>query len=296
MCGIAAIFNYGTNADYVSREELLAMRDHMASRGPDGVGEWISADQRVGLGHRRLSIIDLSPTGAQPMFNEDKSLAIIFNGEIYNYRELRADLEKRGQRFFSQSDTEVILKLFAERGADVVHALRGMYAFIIWDARKKELFFARDPFGIKPLYYADDGKTVRVASQVKALLAGGNIDTSVDPAGHVGFFLWGAVPDPFTLYRGISALPAGHTLTISENGDRQLRAFCSIPEILQDAESEFRAPGSSLPAPCSDRELLHSALHDSAEHHLVADVPVGVFLSAGLDSSTITALVSESHS
>jgi asparagine synthase (glutamine-hydrolysing) len=296
MCGIAAIFNYSCNADYVSREELLAIRDHMAARGPDGVGEWISDDRRVGLGHRRLSIIDLSPTGAQPMFNEDKSLAIIFNGEIYNYRALRADLEKR-ERFVSQSDTEVILKLYAERGADVVHALRGMYAFVIWDTRKRELFLARDPFGIKPLYYADDGKSIRVASQVKALLAGGHTDTSVDPAGHVGFFLWGAVPDPFTLFRGISALPAGHTLTISENGERQLREFCSIPEILRAAEKEghtSHVTGHSSQVTAS-RELLHAALHDSAEHHLVADVPVGVFLSAGLDSSTITALVGESH-
>ena len=332
MCGIAAIFNYGIDADYVSREELLTIRDHMATRGPDGVGEWFSADRRVGLGHRRLSIIDLSPTGAQPMFNEDKSLAIIFNGEIYNYRELRSQLEAKGRRFFSQSDTEVLLHLYAERGSEMVHALRGMYAFIIWDATKRSLFLARDPFGIKPLYYADDGKTVRVASQVKALLAGGHIDTSIDPAGHVGFFLWGAVPDPFTLYRGISALPAGHTLTISENGERQLRAFCSIPEILRDAESlravgstkpeahlpssssqlpaerssllatsSLRAVGSSEPeaklplTPEARRDLLHTALHDSAEHHLVADVPVGVFLSAGLDSSTITSLVSESH-
>jgi asparagine synthase (glutamine-hydrolysing) len=292
MCGIAAIFNYGRTADYVSRDELLTIRDHMAARGPDGVGEWISADGRVGLGHRRLSIIDLSPTGAQPMFNEDKSLAIIFNGEIYNYRELRSQLTVNGYQFKSQSDTEVILKLYEERGADVVHALRGMYAFAIWDGRKKELFLARDPFGIKPLYYADNGKTIRVASQVKALLAGGHIDTSIDPAGHVGFFLWGAVPDPFTFYRGISALPAGHTLTISENGERQLREFCSVPKILRDAESNKDRQSFGAD---ETRDLLHDALHDSSEHHLVADVPVGVFLSAGLDSSTIAALVSESH-
>jgi asparagine synthase (glutamine-hydrolysing) len=292
MCGIAAIFNYGANADYVSREELIAIRDHMTSRGPDGVGEWISADRRVGLGHRRLSIIDLSPTGAQPMFNEDKSLAIIFNGEIYNYKQLRLQLFVKGHRFRSQSDTEVILKLYRERGADAVHALRGMYAFIIWDARKNELFFARDPFGIKPLYYADNGKTIRVASQVKALLAGGRVDTSIDPAGHVGFFLWGAVPDPFTLYRGISALPAGHTLTVSENGDRKLREFCSVPQILRDAE--LNEDQQSFGAD-ETRDLLHRSLYDSAEHHLVADVPVGVFLSAGLDSATIASLVSESH-
>jgi asparagine synthase (glutamine-hydrolysing) len=312
MCGIAAIFAYRFGAERVDRDELAAIRDRMYSRGPDGEGEWLSKDGRVGLAHRRLSIIDLSPAGAQPMFNEDKSLAIIFNGEIYNYRELRADLEKSGRRFFSQSDTEVILKLYEDRGADVVHALRGMYAFIIWDARNKKLFLARDPFGIKPLYYADDGRTVRVASQVKALLAGGKIDTSVDPAGHVGFFLWGTVPDPVTLFRGISALPAGHTLTIYENSDRQLREFCSIPKILRDSELNSRSAKvlqSDGPAPGrgwirrgeeslsenETRDLLHGALYDSAQHHLVADVPVGVFLSAGLDSSSITALLSESH-
>jgi asparagine synthase (glutamine-hydrolysing) len=295
MCGIAAIFSYGANADYVSREELLSIRDHMATRGPDGVGEWISADRRLGFGHRRLSIIDLSPTGAQPMFSQDKSLAIIFNGEIYNYKELRSELSVNGHRFHSQSDTEVILKLYEERGAGALHALRGMYGFIIWDGRKRNLLLARDPFGIKPLYYADDGNTIRIASQVKALLAGGHIDTSIDPAGHVGFFLWGAVPDPFTLYRGVSALPAGHTLTISENGERQLRGFCSIPEILREAELNKDHSKSSQRLSESRRVILHDALRDSAEHHLVADVPVGVFLSAGLDSSTITALVSESH-
>jgi asparagine synthase (glutamine-hydrolysing) len=292
MCGIAAIFNYRPSADYVSHEELLAIRDHMSRRGPDGAGEWISPDRRVGLGHRRLSIIDLSPSGAQPMFNEDRSLAIIFNGEIYNYRELRSQLSANGYRFESQSDTEVILKLYDQRGTDVVHALRGMYTFLIWDAPKRMLFAARDPFGIKPLYYADDGKSIRVASQVKALLAGRRVDTSIDPAGHVGFFLWGAVPDPFTLYRGISALPAGHTLTISENGERIVRSFYSVPEILRTAESGKNGEQIS---PAEKRAILHDVLHDSAEHHLVADVPVGVFLSAGLDSSTITALVSESH-
>jgi len=186
MCGIAAIFNYGATADYVSRDELLAIRDHMAARGPDGVGEWISADRRVGFGHRRLSIIDLSPTGAQPMFNEDKSLAIIFNGEIYNYRALRADLEKRGERFRSQSDTEVILRLYEQRGPEALHALRGMYAFAIWDGRKKQLFVARDPFGINPLYYAVDDKTMRLAAQVKALVVRGKEATSGVTAGNGG--------------------------------------------------------------------------------------------------------------
>jgi asparagine synthase (glutamine-hydrolysing) len=292
MCGIAAIFAYQSGAPNVSRDEVIAMRDYMAARGPDGVGEWFSENGRVGLGHRRLSIIDLSPTGAQPMFNEDKSLAIIFNGEIYNYRELRGKLEQSGRRFVSQSDTEVLLHLYDTRGDAMLSEVRGMYAFAIWDGRRNRLFLARDPFGIKPLYYSDDGKTFRVASQIKALLAGGQVDTSIDPAGHVAFFLWGAVPDPFTMYRGISALPAGHTLTISEDGERRTRSFCFIPDILHAAES--RSPRRAIGAD-EQREVLHRALRDSAEHHLVADVPVGVFLSAGRDSSTITALVSESH-
>jgi asparagine synthase (glutamine-hydrolysing) len=180
----------------------------MAARGPDGSGEWYSADRRVGLAHRRLAIIDLTEAAAQPMQDPETGNVIIFNGEIYNYRELRRELEAQGVTFRTQSDTEVLLALYRVHGSDVLPKLRGMFAFALWDARAKGLLLARDPFGIKPLYYADDGRTLRLASQVKALLAAG-VDTAPDPAGHVGFFLWGHVPDPFTLYRGIRALPAG---------------------------------------------------------------------------------------
>ena len=182
---------------------------------------WLGADGRVGLAHRRLAIIDLAPSGNQPMEDGEGRLRVTFNGEIYNYRELRRHLEARGYRFRSQSDTEVLLHLYAEYGPRMVERLRGMYAFGIWDQARRELFLARDPFGIKPLYYADDGKCFRAASQVKALLAGGAVDTAGEPAGHVGFFLWGHVPEPFTLYRGIRALPAGSTLTIGPRGRRQ---------------------------------------------------------------------------
>ena len=160
----------------------------MSARGPNGAGLWIADDAHVGLAHRRLSIIDLSDAGAQPMANGDGRLRVVFNGEIYNYKQLRAELEKKGYRFRSQSDTEVLLHLYAERGADMVHALRGMYAFAVWDANKKGLLLARDPFGIKPLYYADDGNSLRFASQVKALLRSSGMDTAPEPAGHVGFF------------------------------------------------------------------------------------------------------------
>ncbi len=290
MCGIAAIFAHSPDAPPVDRDELIAIRDRMLQRGPDGEGIWISDDRRIGLAHRRLSIIDLSEAGAQPMWNAERTLCITYNGEIYNYELLRSSLVEKGFRFRSHCDSEVLLQLYAEKGAEMVHELRGMFAFAIWDAKARTLFAARDPFGIKPLYYADDGRTIRIASQVKALLASKQIRTSPDPAGHCGFFLWGAIPDPFTLFREISAVPAGHTLTIAEGGAPVLRPFCSIPDVLRKGEQE----GSNLSSG-EQRELLHAALRDSAEHHLVADVPVGIFQSAGLDSSTVTALVSESH-
>jgi len=172
MCGIAGIFAYGAGAPPVDKEELLHVREAMVRRGPDGEGLWIAPDSRIGLAHRRLAIIDLSADGAQPMATPDGRLCVTFNGEIYNYRELRRELITKGHVFRSQSDTEVLLHLFADRGPKMVHALRGMYAFGIWDAREQSLFLARDPFGIKPLYYADDGQSFRFASQVKALLKG----------------------------------------------------------------------------------------------------------------------------
>ncbi|MEY2565390.1 MAG: hypothetical protein QOH88_3583 [Verrucomicrobiota bacterium] len=264
----------------------------MINRGPDGAGLWISDDRRIGLANRRLAIVDLTDAGLQPMWNHDRTLCITFNGEIYNYPALRAQLINKGYEFQSHCDTEVLLHLYAEKGAEMVHDLRGMFAFAIWNAKERALFLARDPFGIIPVYYADDGRTIRVASQVKALLAGKNVDTTPESAGHVGFFLWGAVPDPFTLYRGISALPAGHTLTLREGGTSQLKPFCSIPGILREAEMAAR---DTPIKPQDQRQILHGALRDSAQHHLMADVPVGIFLSAGLDSSTITGLVSDSH-
>jgi len=235
MCGIAGIFAYGASAPPVDQEELLRIREHMINRGPDGAGLWISPDRRVGLAHRRLAIIDLSQTGAQPMATADGRYRITFNGEIYNYRELKKELQAKGYVFHSNSDTEVLLHLYADRGEDMVHALRGMYAFALWDERKKGMFLARDPFGIKPLYYADDGTAIRVASQVKALLAGGAIDTTIEPAGHVGFFLWGHVPEPYTLYKGIRALPAGTSLWIDASGPKPSRQFFNVTEELAKA-------------------------------------------------------------
>src|SRR5262249_5080308 len=161
-----------------------------------------------------------------------------FNGEIYNYRALRRDLKAKGRIFRSQSDTEVLLHLYATRGEAMVHDLRGMFAFAIWDAAKRYLFLARDPYGIKPLYYADDGRTFRFASQVKAVPAGGNITQDAEPAGQVGFYLFGSVPEPFTTYRAIGALTAGSTLLVDRIGMHEPHRYHSIARIYRDAEDQ----------------------------------------------------------
>lgn len=288
MCGIAAVFGYSAAASPVDRAELLRVREAMLNRGPDGAGLWISDDRRVGLAHRRLSIIDLTETGAQPMVTADGAVRIVFNGEIYNYRELRARLEARGRRFHSQSDTEVLLHLYQEHGRDMFKHLRGMFAFALWDERKRGLLLARDPYGIKPLYYSDNGSALRVASQVKALLKGGAIDTAPEPAGHAGFHLWGHVPEPYTLYKGIRALPAGTSLWMDASGRRDMRKFFDLAAELAKAG---RTPLAITP---EDRHVrLRAALADSVRRHLVADVPVGIFLSAGIDSTTLVALAKE---
>lgn len=216
---------------------------------------------------------------------------ISFNGEIYNYQALRRELEGKGHTFSSNSDTEVLLRLYEDRGSEMVKALRGMFAFALWDERKRGLLLARDHFGIKPLYFADDGRSIRVASEVKALLAGGaGISTDPDAAGHVGFFIWGHVPEPFTLYKSIRALPAGSTLWIAEDvGASSIRQYASVGELFAEAE---QLPAQSMAAE-DVRLSLRDEMLDTVRHHLVSDVEVGVFLSAGLDSGTLLGLASE---
>ena len=288
MCGITAIYAYKIDSPPVQEKELRSIRDAMTARGPDGAGLWLSRDGRVGLAHRRLAIIDLSESGAQPMATAKGDLIVVFNGEIYNYQELRARLEAKGYIFQSHSDTEVLLHLYADLGEAMVHELRGMFAFALWDKNRQGLFLARDPFGIKPLYYADDGATIRIASQVKALLAGRQIDTAPEPAGHVGFFLWGSVPEPYTLYKNIRALPAGSTLWVERSGKKKKGNFCLISQELGKNSNAW--PELDLD---NAQEILRKSLIDSVQHHLIADVPVGLFLSSGLDSITLTALASE---
>jgi asparagine synthase (glutamine-hydrolysing) len=291
MCGIAGIFSYKPEGPPVDASVLVRVRDHMRRRGPDGEGLWVSEDRRIGFAHRRLAIIDLSEAGAQPMVSEDGRFCVNFNGEIYNYRELRSTLRQKGYVFRSECDTEVLLHLYAEHGQDMVRYLQGMYAFAIWDAVKGGLFVARDPFGIKPFYYYDDGKTFYFASQVKALVETGAVPTEPEEAGHTGFLLWGFVPEPYTLYRGLLALPAGSTLWVTVQGVQRPREFFDIGQTL--AEAEGRAARYSTH---EARELLRAALEHSVARHLVADVPVGIFLSAGVDSTTLAAHASRHHS
>ena len=286
MCGIAGIYAYHAGTNSVDRAEIIRVRDHMAARGPDGSGVWFSQDGRVGFGHRRLSIIDLSDRAAQPMQTADSKLVITFNGELYNYRALRAELEKAGYAFRTESDTEVLLHLYAAKGVAMVEHLRGMFAFAIWDVERKGLFLGRDPYGIKPLYYVNDGGTLRFASQVKALIAGGRVSQDPDPAGWVGFYLFGSVPEPFTIYRKIRAVPAGCTVWIDERGACEPLSYFCIARVYQDAETEQ----SALPE-LEHRNRLQSALIDSVRHHMVADIPVGIFLSAGIDSSSLLGLM-----
>jgi asparagine synthase (glutamine-hydrolysing) len=213
------------------------------------------------------------------------NITITFNGEIYNFATLRTELESRGTRFSTRTDTEVLLHLFRTDGSDMVHRLRGMFAFAIWDAEQKRLFLARDPYGIKPLYYADDGQTFRFASAVRALLAGGAIPRQTDPGGLVGFLLWGSVPEPITWEKAIRALPAGTMLEVSSGGLKGPRKYWNLASTIRlSIESSSRIPRGE------ENEFLRDALRDSVRAHMVSDVPVGAFLSAGLDSSTVVGL------
>ncbi len=269
MCGINGILRLADSAPPVDGDELLRTRDAMTARGPDGCGAWIAEDGRVGLASRRLAILDLSEAGAQPMASADGRFRLVMNGEIYNFRELRRELEAQGVSFRSHSDTEVVLALYAREGAAMLSRLRGMFGLAIWDGREGTLLLARDPLGIKPLYVSTAGGYLRFASQVKALEQGGAVSREIDPAGMAGFLLWGSVPEPFTLRKAVKALPAGHFLLVRDGQVGEPASF-EIPKI------EPMEPAA--------------AVEDSVRAHLVSDVPVAVFLSAGLDSSLIAAL------
>jgi asparagine synthase (glutamine-hydrolysing) len=280
MCGINGILRLSPSAPPIERDEVLRTRDAMERRGPDGAGFWESADGRVALGHRRLAIIDLSDAGAQPMASRDGRFRLTFNGALYNYRELRRELLGQGVQFHSEADTEVLLALYARDGVAMLRRLRGMYAFGLWDEPESTLLLARDPLGIKPLYYSRADGILRFASQVKALVAGGAIGGGVDLGAVAGFLTWGSVPEPLTLNPQIRALPAGHFLLVRDGR----------VEEPQRHYNESAAPPEAIGGRRIGDASVADALRDSVAAHLVGDVPVAVFLSAGLDSSLIAAL------
>ncbi|MEQ1793473.1 MAG: asparagine synthase (glutamine-hydrolyzing) [Nitrospira sp.] len=278
MCGIVGLV-YTDPARRCEQDIVTRMRDVFAYRGPDDAGLYL--DGPVGLGHRRLSIIDLGG-GHQPMANEDGSLRIVFNGEIYNFREIRNELIAKGHRFQSQSDTEVILHLYAERGEACVHALNGMFAFAIWDARRRVLFLARDRMGVKPLYYAVTPHAFLFASEIKAILASGAISARCRDEAVAEYMLFRQVAGAENLFRDVVSLPPGCTLTLQDGRPRIAQYWSPRPtaDRLQVTYEEAR-------------QTLTELLEDSVKMRLISDVPVGTFCSGGVDSSLVTALASK---
>ncbi len=254
----------------------------MVHRGPNDEGYYLKGS--VGLGHRRLSVIDLSAAGHQPMSNQDGSVWIVHNGEVYNFRELRKELEGKGYCFRSNTDTEVILHLYQDCGQNCLERLNGMFAFAIWDVRKCKLILARDRLGIKPLYYYFDRGKLLFASEVRALLASGHVPRKLSLQALSSYLMLGAVQEPLAIVEEIYVLPAGH-YAIWQDGKFIIKSYWKLPEEIN--EDLVRASKEEI------LEQLGELLEDSVRLRLVSDVPLGVFLSGGIDSSAILALMSQ---
>lgn len=285
MCGIAGIVRLLGSAPPVTEAAVVAMRDTMAHRGPDGAGVWLAPDARVGLGHRRLSIIDLSVAADQPMSDAEGSVWVVFNGEIYNHAELRRELEVAGHRFRTDhSDTEVIVHGFKQWGIHCLDRFRGMFAFALWDARRCELWLVRDRIGIKPLYWTRHGGQLRFASEIKALLADPGVRREVNEDGLFHYLSFLTTPAPDTLFAGIHKLPGGTWLRITADNAITERRYWDAIEAAEDLSGLDESEIS---------ERLIAELRTSVALRKISDVPVGVFLSGGIDSSTNAALFSE---
>ena len=281
MCGICGELRFdGTRPD---QQTLLNMMARLQRRGPDASGQYAAGP--LALGHRRLSIIDLSERSSQPMVDRQLGLVLVFNGTIYNYPDLREQLRARGYNFFSDGDSEVILKAYAEWGEDCPQHLQGMFAFAVWDINRQQLFLARDRLGIKPLYYSITPQGLRFASSSQALLSAGDVDTSIDPVAlHHHLSLHAVVPAPRTLLRGLRKLAPAHSLTFYADGNKKPRRYWRLDT----------RPPAVLRSEWEWIEAIHEALLDAVEkRRSIADVPVGILLSGGLDSSLLVALLAE---
>jgi asparagine synthase (glutamine-hydrolysing) len=284
MCGVAGICKFKSAVTAEDVSAVQRMMNAQIHRGPDGEG--LHHDGRVVFGHRRLSIIDLSPVGKQPMSNEDGTVWVTYNGEIYNFHKLRDELINHGHRFRSKTDTEVLVHGYEEWGIEgLLSQLRGMFAFALYDGRVSAaacLILARDRFGIKPLYYHQNRNQVVFGSEVRAIKKSGLVPDEKNVEALIRFLQLGSVPAPLTTVKDVLALPAGHYLVVNEHGGVSLKQYWDLATYLRSPISNLRSPV----------ETTRSILEDSVRHHLISDVPLGVFLSGGIDSSALVALAS----
>ena len=286
MCGICGFYFNTSVKKETALESVKLMTSKMKMRGPDGEG--IYHKDNIILGHRRLAIQDLNERSNQPFMSKNGRFFLVYNGEIYNFRELKEDLISKGIIFYTTSDTEVLIEMYIFYGIQAFKKFRGMFAIGIWDKFNCELILARDPYGIKPLYYSNTERGFLFASQVKAILVGNQEEYEQEPAGIAGFYLWGSVPEPWTLYKNIFSLPPGSYLRISDvnskNSD-QLK-----PVLWEDIREYWHSSKIKL----DDLQfLVKESVTSSVRAHLVSDVPVGIFLSAGVDSTVIAAIASD---
>lgn len=282
MCGICGIISFDNSV--IDEKILIRMRDEMKHRGPDAEGFFVNETKNVGFGFRRLAIIDLSPAANQPMSNHDKSIWIIFNGEIYNHLEIRKELERKGYHYKTKSDTETIIYAYEEFGIDFIHKLNGMFAIAIWDERKKLFIAYRDRIGKKPFYYTlQNGKFI-FASEIKSILKHPDVKKEIDFNSLSQYLTFLIPPSPDTMFEGIKKLPAGYRLILNENGDLKIEEYYDVlnsdNELLEKDEDELK-------------QNIVRLLRQSVKDRMISDVPFGVFLSGGIDSSTNVALMAE---
>jgi asparagine synthase (glutamine-hydrolysing) len=284
MCGLCGEVRF--DGGPVDAPGIVSMRDQMPHRGPDAAGVYVSPAATAGLGFRRLKIVDLSDVANQPMPNEDGTVQVVFNGEIYNFQGLREELVGRGHRFRSRSDTEVIVHLYEEHGPQCIDRLDGMFAIAIWDDRRRRLVLARDRAGKKPLFYLHDGRRIAFASEMKAFFGRRDLSIAIDPQAIPSYFIYGYVPSPETFYRGVRQVEPGHVVTVEADGSLATRAYWTLtyPE------------EGSIPAENYDRPAVKTKLRqlmtEAVERRLISDVPLGAFLSGGVDSTIVVGLMS----
>jgi asparagine synthase (glutamine-hydrolysing) len=274
MCGIAGLFGLRDEA------RMKRMCDVMTHRGPDGEGFYF--DENLSLGMRRLSIIDLT-TGDQPIFNEDKSIAIIFNGEIYNFPSLYKELQAKGHRFYTHSDTEAIIHCYEEYGFDCLHHLEGMFAFALWDKNKKRLFVARDRLGVKPLYYHFKNGVLTFASEIKVILASKLVEKEINKTAVYHYLSYYNIPSPLTIIKDVHCLPPGYFLTISQESGLEIKQYWDV---------KFEEPQNKAGNVEEIKQNVRELVTQAVEKRLISDVPLGAFLSGGIDSSIIVGLMS----